>query len=301
MSRELVLVHGRAQEHKDAAALKAEWLGALREGLARGGLELPVAEAAVRFAYYGDTLYDLVGGRTADEAAAVVVRGADDDPEERAFVRAVLEEVRQHAGITPAQLAQAGALDAVERGPGQHPWVRAVLRAIDLHVPHGSGAAVALVTHDVYRYLRDSGVREAIERGVAAAITPGVETVVVAHSLGSVVAYNLLRREGHLRGWKVPLFVTVGSPLGITAIRRTLRSFAPLRCPECVGAWFNALDPRDVVALHPLDPARFPLAPAEPAIENRAGVRNRTSNRHGIAGYLDDAEVARRIHAALVA
>ena len=39
----------------------------------------------------------------------------------------------------------------------------------------------------------------------------------------------------------------------------------------------------------------------QPAIENRTDVRNRTTNRHGIAGYLDDQHLARLIHDALVA
>jgi hypothetical protein len=95
--------------------------------------------------------------------------------------------------------------------------------------------------------------------------------------------------------------VTVGSPLAVTEIRKTLRALAPCRCPQRVGAWFNALDERDVVALYPLDASNFPLDPVNPAIENKRDVRNKTENRHGIAGYLDDAVVARRIHEALIA
>jgi hypothetical protein len=116
-----------------------------------------------------------------------------------------------------------------------------------------------------------------------------------------VVTYNLLRQQGHRRNWKVPLLVTVGSPLAIAEIRKTLRSFAPARCPECVSTWFNAMDERDVVALYPLDTARFPLNPVNPAIENKTDVRNDTANRHGISGYLSDKEVARRIYDALTA
>lgn len=61
---------------------------------------------------------------------------------------------------------------------------------------------MALFTHDVYQYLKNSDVRETIDTGVVAALTPGVETVVVGHSLGTVVSYNLLRQQGHIRGWK---------------------------------------------------------------------------------------------------
>lgn len=301
MTRQLVLVHGRAQERKKAAALKAEWLDALGAGLAKSGLSLPIEETDVRFPFYGDALYDLVEGRSPDEAASVLLRGPDIDDDEQQFLREVLEEIRVHNGISDEQLAEVAGAEVVERGPLDWGWVRGILRAIDRYIPYGSGMAIALVTHDVYQYLRNSAIRETIEVGVASAITPGVETVVVGHSLGSVVAYKLLRGEGHLRGWNVPLFVTVGSPLAISKIRSTLKGFAPTRCPQCVASWHNAMDDRDVVALYPLAPRYFPLAPELPAIQNRTDVRNRTTNRHGIAGYLDDQQLAKLIHDALVA
>lgn len=300
MTKQLVLLHGRSQEHKDSKALKVEWLDALAEGLGKSDLELPIAASDVRFPFYGDALYDLTNGKSGDAAAEIVVRGTAADADEQRFSRAVMEEIRQKAGISQDQIAQVAGQDVVQRGPQNWEWFQGILQAIDRYVPHGSGASIALFTRDVYQYLKNSAIRQRIEDGVSRAITPGVETVVVSHSLGTVVAYNLLRREGHLRGWKVPLFVTVGSPLAITEIRKTLKGFAPTRCPECASAWFNAMDERDVVALYPLDPARFPLDPLKPTIHNKTDVRNRTRNRHGIAGYLDDKEVAKRIYDALL-
>ena len=298
--RQLVLIHGRSQEKKDAVALKAEWLDALDEGLAKNGLSLPIAEADVRFPFYGDTLYQMSGGVAAEAAAEVIVRGTDGDAEAQRFTRAIMEEIRKEAGITEAQMAEIAGQDVVERGPQNWEWFQTMLAAIDRHVPFGSGASIALFTNDVYQYLKNKPVRDKIDAGVSAALKPGVETVVVSHSLGTVVAYNLLRHFGTVRGWKVPLFVTLGSPLAITEIRKTLKQDAPTRCPECATRWYNAMDERDVVALYRLDTGHFPLAPPDPAIENNFSVRNKTRNRHGIAGYLDDAEVAKRIHSALV-
>lgn len=301
MGRQLVLIHGRSQQNKNAVALKAEWLDALDEGFQKSGLSLPIAEPDVRFPYYGDTLIQMTEGQSADTAADVIVRGEGASDDEARFTRAVLEEMRKEAGITDAQLAEVVGQDVVDRGPQNWGWVQGILKAVDRFVPHGSGAGIALATKDVYQYLKNPAVQQEIDEGVAQAFTPGVETIVVSHSLGTVVAYNLLRREGHRRGWKVPLFITLGSPLGVTEIRRTMSASGALRCPECASAWFNAMDERDVVALFALTPRAFPLDPANPAIENKTDVRNRTDNRHGISGYLDDAEVARRIHAALKA
>ncbi|PLC51106.1 hypothetical protein CR159_05815 [Pollutimonas subterranea] len=60
------------------------------------------------------------------------------------------------------------------------------------------------------------------------------------------------------------------------------------------------MDERDVVALYPLNASHFPLEPAVPSIKNKQDVHNRTENRHGVSGYLDDKEVARQIYDALV-
>jgi hypothetical protein len=272
-------------------------LEALGTGLRKSGLDLPVAESDVRFPYYGDTLFQLASGVSAEDAARIVVRGEAAD-QEREFIGSILLQVQERLEISDAEVAAAGQ-EVVERGPLNWRWLQAIMRVIDQHVPYGSGASIGLFTHDVYQYLHNEAVRDEIEEGVSKALTPGAEAVVVGHSLGTVVTYNLLRREGTDRGWRVPLYVSVGSPLAVTAIREELKRSATISCPPCVTRWFNARDPRDAVALYPLTAAYFPLNPAAPAIDNYAGVLNETENRHGIAGYLGDERVAREIYQAL--
>lgn len=62
--------------------------------------------------------------------------------------------------------------------------------------------------------------------------------------------------------------------------------------PSCVKSWYNAFDRRDVVALYALDSQNFSI---KPPIENKGTVDNFTDNRHGIAGYLEDIDVAFKI------
>ena len=107
------------------------------------------------------------------------------------------------------------------------------------------------------------------------------------------MTYRLLCHEGAALGWHVPLYLTVGSPLGVGAIRERL---GPIAHPTCATRWFNATDRRDAVALHPLDATHFPV---EPPIENKTDVHTTTPDGHGIRGYLTDPEVACRIHRAL--
>jgi hypothetical protein len=287
--RQLVLVHGRSPQRKDAAALKAEWLDALHSGLAAAGLTLPIPESEVRFPYYGDALDALTSGAI-DPLSEIIVREAD--AQRAAFLRAVFLEVARECGICDADVTAEAGPDVAEPGRQDGDWFRALLRLLDRSTLAGT-ASIALFIDDVYRYLTHVGVRDAIDSTVQAAVTPGVETVVVGHSLGSVVTYLLLRQEGVALGWHVPLYVTVGSPLGVGAVCEHL---VPIAHPSCADRWFNAADRRDVVALHPLDATHFAV---EPAIENKKDVDNTTPDRHGIRGYLTDPEVACRIHRAL--
>ncbi|MCC6531651.1 MAG: hypothetical protein IT531_03810 [Burkholderiales bacterium] len=303
MTRELILVHGRAQQDKDSIALKREWLDCLRAGLAKSGLQLPIPEDKVRFPYYGDTLHGLSTNVPDDQVAEVIVRGNKEDPQLRAFMADVLDEIVTRKGITDQQIeAQAqqalrarGNAEVIERGVLNWGWVQGILCALDTHVPGASGASIAIATTDVYYYLTNAAVRAKLDTGVQKAIAANADCVVVSHSLGTVVAYNILRREGAIQGWRVPLFVTLGSPLAVKKIRTTL---APNKHPECVGKWFNAMDPDDVVSLYPLDSTYFPL---DREIENKLDVDNDTPNQHGISGYLSDKAVAKRIYEALVA
>lgn len=295
MTTELVLVHGRAQQGKDADQLKGQWLEALNRGMAAAGLRRPVPDDDVRFPYYGDTLEGLL---SADPSApTVTVRGDGDlDEDELAFLRGVVDEV-VHAWPERADLPPAEWPKVVQRSPLIESALP-LLRRLDRHVPGASATTIALVTHDVYTYLRRSQVKRKIDEGVASAFATGERHVVVAHSLGSVVSYEVLHEHSTVVRSTVPLLVTLGSPLAVNKIRMTVHR--PTSCPRGVQAWFNARDPRDVVALHPLDTEHFPLDPPDPAIDNDSTMKNTSNNHHGIEPYLEDPRVARRIHDALV-
>ncbi|MGQ4440669.1 hypothetical protein ACN6LI_005891, partial [Streptomyces violaceoruber] len=106
-------------------------------------------------------------------------------------------------------------------------------------------------------------------------------TVVVGHSLGSVIAYDVLREQER----DVPLFVTIGSPLAVTEIQDQLAK--PLEVPAGVAAWHNASDARDLVALdHTVRPE---YAPTE--LTTDFLVINDSPNHHGAREYLQAAPV----------
>jgi hypothetical protein len=288
----LVLIHGRAQGGKDPEKLKQNWLETLRFGLGRERSAI-LERVNVVFPFYGDTLDGFVQELGSDIPADILVRGdpPDMDEEYKAFHAKIAEEVKQGLSIGDSQVELYLTQEARERSALNWKWVQALLRAADA-IPGVSARAIEGFTRDVYVYLSVSRIRDTINRIVDTAI-PTSKAIVVAHSLGSVVAYDVFQKAS--RSFDIPLHVSVGSPLGVGPIRRVL---APLSFPRKVGSWYNAFDERDVVALHPLDSTTFDV---KPPVENYTRVRNGTENAHGIAGYLNDPTVAARIYNAIAA
>lgn len=145
---------------------------------------------------------------------------------------------------------------------------------------------------DVHLYLKRRDLRKQANSLVGKALDGKDPVVIVAHSLGTVVAYWTLKELK--RDISVPLLVTLGSPLGIPSIKSEIPR--PLDTPPAVRHWLNAADVRDPIALFPrLDRNHYP----EARIENISDVKNPPGDRHGIRGYLRDDLVVRRIAEAI--
>lgn len=267
----LLFVHGRGQGGENPSQLRSIWLATLSRGGRKLVRELP-AELEVAFPYYGDTLDNFSRQFEIPLTSDIQTRGSPVNEEFLRFQGEIAEALRLRAGITDAQVDQEYGPNAKPKGPLNWEWVQATLRALDKYGPGASQRMLENFTRDVFLYTTRAGVRDEIDRIVAAALTEA-PTVVVGHSLGSVVAYNVLRADRRLL--QVPAFVTVA--------RRSefVRSATccPLRFPSPASAWYNAFDDRDVVALYPLDMTNFPVTPM---IENHAWVAGRIFDALGV-------------------
>ncbi|WP_405876731.1 hypothetical protein [Streptomyces sp. NBC_00005] len=115
---------------------------------------------------------------------------------------------------------------------------------------------------------------------------------VVSHSLGTVVAYEVLS-EADFAHKEVPLFVTLGSPLGYTEIQDVITR--PLRIPAPVRLWTNFADPLDVVTLDTTLADDF--RGAAKVIADFV-VDNPSPNNHASCGYLRSRHVRDAVTAA---
>lgn len=115
--------------------------------------------------------------------------------------------------------------------------------------PFGMAVAqrfVARALVEVTRYLSDPKLREQAQARVASLVDKDTR-VLVGHSLGSVVAFEAASRmDGRL-----PLLVTLGSPLGLRRIVYDRLVPQPPRFPVAVSRWVNIAADDDIVAAVP--------------------------------------------------
>jgi subtilisin family serine protease len=139
---------------------------------------------------------------------------------------------------------------------------------------------------DVHDLLYDEDRRSAMLQSLADRLSAGGGPfVVIGHGQGSIIAYEVLRQLDR-REFHVPLFVTLGSPLGIREVQDVLKDWAggSLKVPACVGSWLNIADPRDVVAIDPQLKKHF--GGDERIRDTLAGNADSPRHPHSGTGYL---------------
>jgi hypothetical protein len=286
----LLLVHGIAQGGKNPADLEKAWIDTLRAGYKSANLPFP-DPLAVDFPYYGDALDARVAKSKLPLPQQIIPKGGEAPSPYEDFLRNSLEEMKESANISDAEVAaEAGPIPAAEKGIQNWRLTQALARVIDKRLPGFTSGTIERYLRDVYLYVTNRSVAREINAIVESKLTDE-PTVVIGHSLGTVVAYRVLLEQGS----KVKLrrYITVGSPLGIRTISSNL---GVLKYPPADLNWYNAYDDGDVVALNPL---KDPWFKTDPAITNYNRVRNTTDNQHGIIGYLNDVTVARCVAEAL--
>ncbi len=197
-------------------------------------------------------------------------------------------------GLTDQQIEEildADNLTVAERGPLEWGWVHSLAGYLERKHPWLRDEVLERVVADVKAYTDRPNVRNAVHAIVEPQIGAG-PSIVISHSLGTVVAYWILAKILK-KNAMVPLLVTAGSPLGLNSIKTKIVP-PPRNFPDGVARWMNFTDKRDIVALtETLDKSTF-LA----NIENYTDLSN-GDDPHSIAKYLSDSRVARAIQHAM--
>jgi hypothetical protein len=253
MTTTIVFVHGRGQDGRDPARLERKWRAGLATGLIQAGLPA-LSATPVAFPYYGNALLDATtdairrGVRLNLELPGGAAHAAA-DPEDVPFDPSVGPDVREiERGLLADLAASADRSRVPEEGLDDLLSWRPARRVLEwlARRTRVDREIIKSLLRDVAVYLTVG--RDRILTIVRESVPPTGPVVLVSHSLGTVVAHDLLQ-DAVVRE-RVALWVTAGSPLGLRTVQRNLLAKGT-RHPGV--RWLTTYDANDIVALgHPL-------------------------------------------------
>ena len=220
----------------------------------------------------------LAAGSPIDEGEAInrEIESLSSDLAQQDWLRAVSKKMMACAEVSEASLGSAEIRAKVLPVP---PFLRRLV----------TQKITRAFLRDVNDFFFHPDRRERMEQSLIERIdSGGGPFVVVAHSQGSMIAYNVLRQLSK-NECDVRLFLTLGSPLGLEEVQDLFKQWIgeeDLPIPPCVTRWVNIADWLDPVAAdHDL---RNDFAPQD-RIENhdRLGLnRDSPLHPHSATGYL---------------
>ena len=224
-ARPLILgIHGLANKPPKEEK-QAWWAAAIREGLRRNLGEDP-RDLSFEFVYWADLRYDAPLSEDHNREPYYPARGRGPFPTADGICAPTLTD-RLYRIVEWAQ-EKTGHL---------------VLD--DLIIEHR--------LDDLWGYYEDSTFREAARGRLRDALMQhaGRSLLIAAHSMGSLIAYDVLRQlERDGRCPPIDHLVTMGAPLGLAEIKHRLaEEHGSLRVPYAVARWSNLGDREDVATV----------------------------------------------------
>ena len=109
--------------------------------------------------------------------------------------------------------------------------------------------------NDLYRYYNDKTLRSALQNNLIDELLWHKEKriMLISHSMGTIIAYDVLRKLVGNKKLMIDHFVTMGSPLGLPFITERIQNGKrgkPI-VPANIKAWTNFADMRDPVCADP--------------------------------------------------
>jgi hypothetical protein len=300
---EIVLVHGIGATQSGPEVELQRWIPSLSDGVRRAGaislaerIADPNERRLASVAHYGDlfvttsdgsTLADDQGGQQSaleDEFALQVLRATAEraeDPRDRAEAEIYLA-AREADGV-------AQGAGAVLRRPVQ---ALSKIRWFSINGVAATERFLFPALRQVTTYFTNPSIRAAAQARVRDLVDSNTR-VVVAHSLGSVVAYEALHDVDH----NVNL-VTLGSPLGTPHVVYDRLMVRPPHVPTALSRWDNFADLDDLVAVVTNLAHLFPPSPGSAVSVKSMSSLDNGSRPHDVGHYLVKKEVGEAIASA---
>ncbi len=270
---DIVVIHGIFVNRSDRATMCDEWRSALVKGLQDirfGG----ATDIDLECAFYGHLYND---GKSFAEPA---YRLSDLNPGLEQDMLLELAEETEDSAVATGKFYAPQALQAAMRAMGRH-------RVFD-----GATGILLRLIKQVGRYFSDPYFMAQAWNEFQAAVETKPR-LIIAHSLGSVIAYDWLRSHPPT---SATTLVTIGSPLGLRCVRKALHlqlNAGPGPWPEGIATWVNVAAEEDAVAAVKELDGLF----AGKILDRAASNSRRTA--HSATSYLKNLQTARAVAAAL--
>lgn len=204
---------------------------------------------------------------------------AGNDPDRRKFLEGLADDLRQRGeAMRPSTIpgATTGALGWGETiGDAVWRWL--------------TEKVTETLLRDVHDFFYEKERRDVMEKSLMQYLRSTAKPhVIIAHSQGTMIAYNVLRQLP-ADEFSIPLLITMGSPLALPMVmaefrKREFLGNSDFDVPACVQKWVNVSARFDIVCAvpelsGPYQPANFIV---DELINNPDGIRN----AHSGTGYL---------------
>ncbi len=232
MAKVIIGIHGRSNK-PEAKTLRNWWKQSMEEGLNKS-LEESLGNVDFEMAYYADIYYK---------------KQIPDAENKEPYIKAKAGELKRY---------RRGILDRIRGIAGN--WLDDPLDWLEENSNLFSSLAKTVtkkLMKDLGKYYNDQASREKIKKSLRDLLEEHKddEIILISHSMGTIVAYDVLRELGRSqdhKGIRIEHFITMGAPLGLTVVKGNVidADKRKLRTPSCVAnTWVNFSDPEDYVAL----------------------------------------------------
>lgn len=288
----IIFIHGMNQQNYNAENLKQHWLDIFKQGIHNLELNVAIEQLDISLPFYGDLITKHHLSNRFDLGTflpkSVLNFHLHKNMKNADFKIHQLEQtIPQLPYFTPnPNLAISTRLYLASQFMKDE-----VLKEFSLIInqfPELHANLIHKFLIEAYLYLDNSEFMNEVHQRILERLEKGQQYIIVAHSLGTIIAYNLIRQ--FQSEYTIERFITLGSPMAFNVIQSKL-SHPIVRPSSLSGDWHNFYSHDDFLSTLPLINAPFNF---HPEIINTS-ISTFINSPHDIVGYLQHPAVIQNI------
>jgi hypothetical protein len=286
----IAFIHGINNESQTADTIRSSWQASLESAWEKLNLRRP-DPPVIDVAYYARTL--ATASIRSNDAGTAMGTGAASTSDAINLLRAYAEA----ANVTETELAAAAdrqgvPREAVEQGVPHEGWVIAFAGLLEAILPDKGLFVANHFLRQAAVYISNKALAARVDAEVEAQVFDNRPdpTIIVAHSLGTVIAYRLLAGR-RMENRAAPLFITLGSPLSVSMFRPILPTRGIMPTPP-IARWINGRHADDFVTL---GRAITKQSIGFDGVVDVTDIDNPDNDKHSILRYLASPPIAREL------